>query len=255
MLRLYLSSQSLDSIFKSYNLYQGFPHSSVGKESACNEEYPSSIPWSGTSVGEEIGYPPQYSWASLVAKLIKNPTAMQETWVWSLGWDDTMEKGKAIHSSVLTWRISGVPDVQAGFRKGRGTRDQITNIHWIREKAKEFQKSIYFCFIDYTKAFDCVDHNKWCTILQEMGVPDLFTCLLRNLYAGQNTTFRIGHGTTDWLQIRKVCIKVAYCHPAYLTYMQCTSCEVPGWMNHKLGSRLLREISITLDMQIMPLLW
>ena len=203
MLRLYLSSQSLDSIFKSYNLYQGFPHSSVGKESACNAEYPSSSPWSGTSVGEEIGYPPQYSWASLVAKLIKNPTAMQETWVWSLGWEDTMEKGKAIHSSVLTWRISGVPDVQAGFRKGRGTRDQITNIHWIIEKAKEFQKSIYFCFIDYTKAFDCVDHNKWCKILQEMGVPDLFTCLLRNLYAGQNTAFRIGHGTTGWLQIRK----------------------------------------------------
>ena len=90
---------------------------------------------------------------------VKNPLAMQETWVWSLGWEDTMEKGKAIHSRVLTWRIHGVLDVQAGFRKGGGTRDQITNILWIIKKANEFQKNIYFCFIDYANAFDCVDHN------------------------------------------------------------------------------------------------
>ena len=94
-------------------------------------------------------------------------------------------------------------DVQAGFRKGRGNRDQIANIHWIMEKAKEFQKNIYFCFIDYAKAFDCVDHNKLWKILEEMKIPDHLTCLLRNLYAGQEATVRIGHGTTDWFQIGK----------------------------------------------------
>ena len=108
-----------------------------------------------------------------------------------------MEKGKAIHSRVLTWRIHGVLDVQAGFRKGGGTRDQITNILWIIEKAKEFQKNVYFCFIDYAKAFDCVDHIKRCKFFQKMGLSDLFTCLLRNLYAGQETTFRTRHGTED----------------------------------------------------------
>ena len=86
-----------------------------------------------------------------------------------------------------------LPDVQAGFRKGRGTRDQIANIRWIMEKAREFQKNIYFSFIDYAKAFDCVDHNKLWKILKEMGIPDHLTCLLRNLYAGQEATFRTGH--------------------------------------------------------------
>ena len=90
-----------------------------------------------------------------------------------------------------------LPDVQAGFRKGRGTRDQITNIPWIIEKAREFQKNIYFCFIDYAKAFDCVDHNKLWKILKGMGIPDDLICLLRNLYAGQEATVRTGHGTTD----------------------------------------------------------
>ena len=96
-----------------------------------------------------------------------------------------------------------LPDIQAGFRKGRGRRDQIANIRWIIEKGKEFQKNIYFCFIDYAKAFDCVDHNKLWKILQEMGIPDRLTCLLRNLYAGQEATVRTGHGTTDWFQIGK----------------------------------------------------
>ena len=95
-----------------------------------------------------------------------------------------------------------LPDVQAGFRKGRGTRDQIANIHWIMEKAREFQKHIYFCFIDYAKAFDCVDHKPW-KILKEMGIPDHLTFLLRNLYAGQEAAIRTGHGTTNWFQIRK----------------------------------------------------
>ena len=90
-----------------------------------------------------------------------------------------------------------LPDVQAGFRKAR-TRDQIVNIHWIIEKAREFQKNIYFCFIDYAKAFDCVDHNKLWKILKEMGISDHLTYLLRNLYAGQEVTVRTGHGTTDW---------------------------------------------------------
>ena len=93
--------------------------------------------------------------------------------------------------------------LQAGFRKGRGTRDQIANILWIIEKTKEFQKNIYFCFTDYSKAFDCVDHNKLWEILKEMGIPDHLTCLLRNLYAGQKATGRTGHGTTDWFQIGK----------------------------------------------------
>ena len=96
-----------------------------------------------------------------------------------------------------------LPDVQAGFIKGRGTRDQITNICWITKKVREFQENIYFCFIDYVKAFDCVTHNKLWKILKVMGIPDHLTCLLRNLYAGQEATVRAGHGTTDWFQIGK----------------------------------------------------
>ena len=96
-----------------------------------------------------------------------------------------------------------LPDVQAGFRKGKGTRDQIANICWIIEKSREFQKNISFCFIDYAKAFDCVDHNKLWKILKEMGIPDYLTCLLRNLYAGQEATVRTGHGTSDWFRIGK----------------------------------------------------
>ena len=99
-----------------------------------------------------------------------------------------------------------LPDVQAGFRKGRGTRDQIANLLWIIKKAREFQENIYFCFIDYAKAFDCVDHNKLWKSLKEMGIPDHLTCLLRNLYAGQEATVRTGHGTTDWFQKgKRVC--------------------------------------------------
>ena len=115
------------------------------------------------------------------------------------------------------------PDIQAGFRKGRGTRDQIANICCIIEKAREFQKNIYFCFIDYAKAFGYVDHNKLWKILQEMRIPDQLTCLLRNLYAGQEATVSTGHGTTDWFQIGKEYVKAVYCHPAYLTSMQSTS--------------------------------
>ena len=119
--------------------------------------------------------------------------------------------------------IHELPDVQAGFRKGRETRDQIANISWIMEKAREFWKNIYLCFTDCAKVFDCVDHNKLWKILKEMGIPDQLTFLLRNLYAGQEATVRTGHGTTDWLQIGKGVCQGVYCHPAYLTYMQSTS--------------------------------
>ena len=116
-----------------------------------------------------------------------------------------------------------LPDVQAGFRKGRGTRDQIASIRWIMEKVREFQNNIYFCFIDYVNAFDCVDHNQLWKILKEMGIPDHLNCLLRNLYAVHEATFRTGHGTTDWFQIGKGASQAVYCHPAYLTYIQSTS--------------------------------
>ena len=108
---------------------------------------------------------------------------------------------KILQSRLQQYVNRELPDVQAGFRKGRGTRDQIAGIRWIIEKAREFQKNIYFYFIDYAKAFNCVDHDKLWKILKEMGIPDHLTCLLKNLYAGQEATVRTGHGTTDWFQI------------------------------------------------------
>jgi len=110
---------------------------------------------------------------------------------------------KILQARLQQYMNRELPDVQAGFRKGRGTRDQIANIRWIMEKAREFQKNIYFCFIAYAKAFDCVDHNKLWKILKEMGIPAHLTCLLRNLYAGQEATVRTGHGTPYWFQIGK----------------------------------------------------
>ena len=146
-------------------------------------------------------------------------------------------------------------DVQAGFRKGKGIRDQIVNIYWIIEKAREFLKNIYFCFIDSAKAFDCVDHNKLWTILKEMGIPDHPTCLLRNLYAGQEATVRTGYGTTDWLQIgkgvRQGCILSSCLFNLYAEYIMRNT----GLEEAQLESRLLAEISITSDMQMTPPLW
>ena len=110
---------------------------------------------------------------------------------------------KSLQGRLQQYMKRELPDVQAGFRKGRGIRDQIASIRWIIKKAREFQKNVYFCFIDYAKAFDCVDHHKLWKIRKEMGVPDHLTCLLRNLYAGQEATVRTGHGTTDWFQIGK----------------------------------------------------
>ena len=111
-----------------------------------------------------------------------------------------------------------LPDVQAGFRKGRGTRDQIANICWIMDKAREFQRNIYFCFIDYAKAFDCVDHNKLWKILREMGIPDHLTCLLRNLDEGQEATVRVGHGTTDRFQKGKGVCKGCILSPCLFNF-------------------------------------
>ena len=144
------------------------------------------------------------------------------------------------------------PDIQAGFRKGRVTRDQITNIRWIIEKAREFQKNIYFCFIDYAKALTMWITTNCENFLKRMGITDNLTCLLRNLQVSQEAIVRSGHGTTDWFQIGKGvhqgCILSIY----YLTYMQSTSFKMAGWMNHTLESRLLREILTVPDMQMIP---
>ena len=130
-----------------------------------------------------------------------------------------------------------LPDIQVGFGKGRGTRYQIANIHWIIEKARGFQENIYFCLIDYTKVFDYVDHNNLWKILQEMGIPEHLTCLLRSLYADLEETVRTGHGTVDWFQIAKGVCQGCMLSSCYLTYMY-ASCM----MKHKLESRLLGEI-------------
>ena len=131
-----------------------------------------------------------------------------------------------------------LPDVQADFRKGRGTRDQIANIFWIIEKAREFQKNIYFCFTDYTKAFDCEDHNKLWKILQEMGIPDHLICLLLTSMQVKKQQLEPDKEQQIGSKSGKEYVKAVYCQPAYLTYMQSTSCEMPGWLKHKLESRL-----------------
>ena len=147
-----------------------------------------------------------------------------------------------------------LPDVQAGFRKGRGTRDQIANIHWIMEKAREFQKNISFCFIDYAKAFDCVDHNQLWKILKEMGIPDHLICLLRNLYAGQEAPVRTGHETTDWFQIGEGvhhgCIFSPCLFNLYAEYIMRTAGLEEAQARIKIARR-----NITSDMQMTPPLW
>ena len=152
-------------------------------------------------------------------------------------------------------QYSEFPDVQAGFRKGRGTRDQIDNIYCITEKARRFQKNIYFCFIDYAKAFDCVDHNKLWKILKEMGIPDYLTGLLRNLYAGQEATVGTGNGTTDWFQIVKGahqgCILSPCLFNLYAEYIRRNArLDIA-----KTAINIAGEISITSDMQMTPPLW
>ena len=149
----------------------------------------------------------------------------------------------------VNWEL---PDVQAGFQNSRGTRDQTAKIHWIIKKAREFQKNIYFCFIDYTKVFHCVDHNKLWKILKEMWLPKCLTCLLRNLYAGQEATVRTRHGTMDWLKIGKGVHQGYMFPPAYLTYMQSIFWKMLAWMKHKLVSQLPGETTTTSDMQMTP---
>ena len=140
-----------------------------------------------------------------------------------------------------------LPDVQTGFRKGRRTRDQIANIHWIIEKARELQKNIYF-FINSAKVFNCVDHNKLWKILKETRIPDHLTCLLKNLHAGQEATVRTRHGTINWFQIGKGVHQGCMLSPCLFNlYTDCIS-EIPSWMKYKLESRLPGETSITSDM-------
>ena len=147
-----------------------------------------------------------------------------------------------------------IPDVQAGFRKGKGNRDQIANNRWIIEKAREFQNNIYFCFIDYAKAFDCVDHNRLWEILQEMGIPDHLTCLLRNLYAGQETTVRTGHGTTDWFQIGKG-VRQGYILSPCLFNLYAEYIMRNAGLEEAQAAMKIARLSITSDMQMTPPLW
>ena len=132
-------------------------------------------------------------------------------------------------------------DVQAGFRKGRGTKDQIANIFWIMEKAREFQKNIYFCFLDYAKAFDCVDHNKLWKILKEIGIPDHLSCLLRNLYAGQEATDRTGHGMTDWVQIGKGVRQGCILSPCLFNFCAEYIMRIAGLEEEQAGIKIARR--------------
>ena len=158
---------------------------------------------------------------------------------------------KILQARLQQYMNRELPDVQAGFRKGRWTRDQIANIHWIMEKAREFRKNSTSALLTMPKPLTVWITTNW-KILKEMWIPDHLTCLLRNLDAGQEATVRTGHGTMDWLQIGKEYVKAVYCHPAYLTSMQSTSCKMLGWIKHKLESRLLGEISVTSDMYMTP---
>ena len=145
--------------------------------------------------------------------------------------------------------------MHAGFRKGRGTRDQVANICWIIEKAREFQKNIYFCFIDYNKAFDCVDHSKLWKILKEMGIPDYLPASREVCMQVKKQQLELDMEQQTGSKSGKEYDKAVRYHSAYLTYMQSTSFEMSDWMKHKLKSKFLREISIISDMQITLPLW
>ena len=162
---------------------------------------------------------------------------------------------KILQARLQQYMNHELPDVQAGFRKGRGTRGQIANIHWIAEKARESHRNIYFRFTDYTNAFDCVDHKKLWKILKEVGISDYLTCLLRLLYAGQEQPLELNIEQRTGSKLGKKTDRAVYCNPACLTYMQSTSCEMSSWMNHKLEPRLPGEISTTSDIQMAPPLW
>ena len=162
---------------------------------------------------------------------------------------------KILQARLQQYMNQEVPDVQARFWRGRGTRGQIANICWIIVKAREFQKNIYFCFIYFSKLFDCVDHNKVWEILQEMGIPDHSTCLWQTCMQVKRQQLEPDMGKRTGSKLGKEYVKSVYCHPAYIIYMQSTSCKMPGWIKHKMESRLLGEISVTSDIQIIPCLW
>ena len=162
---------------------------------------------------------------------------------------------KILQAKLQQYMNRQLPDVQPGFRKGRGTRDQIANICWIIKKAREFQKNMYFCFIDYAKAFDCVNHSKLWKILKEMGIPDYVTCLLRNLYAGQEATVRSKHGTMGWFQIGKGVCQGCILSPCLFNLYEEHIMWNAGLDEAQLESRFLGGISITSDMQMTPPLW
>ena len=161
---------------------------------------------------------------------------------------------KILQARLQQYMNRELSDIPSGFRKGRGTRVQIANICWIMEKAREFQKNIYFCFIDYAKAFDYVDHNKLGKILKEMGIPDHLTCLLRNLYAGQEATVRTGHGT-DWFQIGKRVYQGCVLSPCLFNLYAEYIMRNAGLEEAQAGIKIAREISITSYKQMTPPLW
>ena len=160
----------------------------------------------------------------------------------------TLVMFKILQARLLQYVNHELPDVRPGFRKGRRTRDQIANIHWVIEKARECQRNIYFCFVDYAKAFDCVHHNKLWEILKMMGMPDHLTCLFRNLFAGQEATVRIGFGITDWFQIGKgVCQGCILSPCLYSEYIMRNA----GLDESQAGIKIVgRKMSITSDMQL-----
>ena len=162
---------------------------------------------------------------------------------------------KTLQAKPQQYMDHELPDVQAGLRKGRGTRDKIANICWIIEKAREFQKNIYFCFIDYTKIFDGVDHSKLWKILKEMGIPDHLTCLLRNQYAGQEATIRTRHVTMDWFQIGKGVCQFCILSPCLFNFYAEYIMKNAQLDEAQARIKIAGEISITSDMQMTPPLW
>ena len=161
---------------------------------------------------------------------------------------------KLLQARLQQYVNSELPDVQAGFRKGRGTRDQIANIQWIIEKGREFQKNINFCFIDYAKAFDCMDHNKLWKILKEWEYQTTWPVSWEICMQVRKQQLEPDMEQLTGSKLGKEYVKAVYCHPAYLTYMQSTPWEILNWMKHKLEWRLPGEISITSDRQTTPLL-
>ena len=163
---------------------------------------------------------------------------------------------KILQARLQQYMNHELPDVQVGFRKGRGTKDQIANIHWIIEKAREFQRNIYFCFIDYTKTFKCVDHNRLWKILEEMKITDHLTCLLRNLHAGQEVTARTGHETTDWFQIRKRVCQGCVLSPClfnfYAEYIMWNAGLDEAQAGIKIAGRNINNLRYVDDSTLMP---